>query len=393
MTYTERSTCRLCGGHRWITLLDFGQQYLVGFVKEADKNLPQAPLELMYCTECRLIQLRHTVSPDLMWRDYGYRSGVNATMRAALRDVVAEGLRFHTSGSWLDIGANDGTLLFYVPEGFRRVAVEPALNLQTALAEHAHEQHAAYFNADLFDTPRFHVITSCAMFYDLDNPHAFIRDIKTCLADDGVWINQISDTAQMVRQNAFDNICHEHACHYDIGTLERLYRDHGLMIVGVRLNDVNGGSLRVVAARQDSRFSGHQVGIMDVPTVTEQELQRFCNRTVRWKELMLGLLEAMWIKGPIWLYGASTKSAMFLQYLDQNHRFFAAADRNPHKHGLVMAGTWIPITNEETFRKARPAAALVGPWAFANEINDREAQTRANGTTFIYPLPDPRFVL
>src|SRR3990172_202705 len=302
-------------------------------------------------------------------------------------------MQYHTHGSWLDIGANDGTLLSYVPTSFHKVGVEPALNLTNHLARHAHEVHADYFSAGLISQPSFEIITSCAMFYDLDDPHRFIEDVKSCLAPDGIWINQLSDTAQMIQQNAFDNICHEHACHYDIATLDRLYRQHDLKIVGIRLNDVNGGSMRVAAAPNQSSFSAHQVGIMDVPAVSEQDLERFCQRGGKWKTLMLRLLDAVWSDGPIWIYGASTKAAMFLHYLDQNHRFVCAADRNPAKFGLVMAGTWIPITDEETFRKAKPAYALVGPWAFEKEILERERITRAHGTTFILPLPNPRFVL
>lgn len=388
-TYTERKTCRLCGSKDVMSLLNFGMQYLVGFLKETNRDWPQAPLDWMYCMDCHLLQLRHQVQGDLLWREYWYRSGVNKTMNDALQSVVRDGLQYHDEGAWLDIGANDGTLLSKVPREFAKIGVEPAFNLKPFCQEHADEVYSDYFTADLFVKPAFQVITSCAMFYDLENPHTFIEDIKSCLAPDGVWINQISDTAQMLKVNAFDNICHEHCCYYDVETITRLYNQHGLTVISYKLNDVNGGSLRVAAMKK--KVSGCTT--IGIPAVSEKDLTRFAQRVTRWKALMQQLLDGMEKEGAIWLYGASTKAAMWLQYLDESDKFIAAAERNPNKHGLVMAGTWIPITGEVELRQAKPAYAVVGPWAFRKEMLERETELRAGGTTLLFPLPHPEFAL
>lgn len=390
-TYERRETCRACNSKGLATLLNFGEQYLVNFVKERDESLPKAPLEWCQCMVCGLLQLRHTVDGDLLWRDYWYRSGVNASMRASLTDVVSDGLRYHGQGTWLDIGANDGTLLSLVPtDRFHKIGIEPALNLGPVLEEHADLAIMDYFRGDLVKAHSCQVVTSIAMFYDLDDPHQFIDGIQRVMTDDGVWINQLSDTAQMLKANAFDNICHEHVCYYDLATLKRLYADHGLTIYSVSLNDTNGGSIRVVAGRNPEpawSWSG-------VPSVTAGDVSRFCNRVVRWKDVMMQLILGGLMEGKaLWLYGASTKACMMLQYLDLNERFFACADRNPHKYGLRMAGTWIPITDEVTMRSAKPDFLVVGPWAFRKEFIEREEQLRATGTTMLFPLPNPELVL
>ena len=386
----ERSTCRVCEGSSLERVLDLGTHYLAGFVRERSDRLPKAPLDLVVCSDCGLVQLRHTVTPDLLWREYWYRSGINQTMRDALQDVVKDGLTYHERGTWLDIGANDGTLLSLVPAGFLKVGFEPAKNLLPWLTEHANLVVGDYFHTVDDLRGACQVITSCAMFYDLDDPNAIVADIVASLADNGVWINQLSHTPDMLAANAFDNICFEHVCYYDIEALHALYRRHGLFITSVKLNDLNGGSIRVAATKK--RTDACSLG--GVPRTRRDDLSAFAGRVVRWKALMERLLTSDLVaRGDIWLYGASTKASTFLQYLDLPGLFIAAAERNPAKHGLVTAGTWIPIRSEEEFREAAPAFALVGPWAFAREVTEREKDLRAHGTAFIFPLPDPRFVL
>jgi hypothetical protein len=174
-----------------------------------------------------------------------------------------------------------------------------------------------------------------------------------------------------------------------VTTLRPLYEAHGLVINGVTYNDVNGGSMRIFASKQ-GRWA--TVGL---PTVTEDDVLQFCNRVRRWKQLMTEALLDLpsTANGDVWIYGASTKGSTLLQYLSISDKFTAIADRNPAKHGLMMAGTWIPIVDEATMRKAKPSHLLVLPWAFRSEFIRREAALRATGTTMIYPLPSIEFVL
>lgn len=392
-TYVERLTCRSCKQPRLESVIHLGHQYLSNFVREKDESLPRSPLELVRCHDCGLLQLRHSIDGDLMWREYWYRSSINQTMRDALQDVVRDGLHHHHEGVWLDIGANDGYLLSRVTSRFTKIGCEPALNLIPALEEHADKTIADYFTAEraLEMADSYEVITSCAMFYDLDDPDRFVGDISQVLSPTGVWINQLSDAPTMLRQNAFDAICHEHLCYYDVPTLKHLYERHGLHIIGISHNDVNGGSVRITASKIYGHGDSPTLGIRPVDAF---EVQAFARRIREWKELMHNLLDMPIVRdSDVWGLGASTKGACMLQYLDRSDQIVAIGDRNPAKHGLMMAGTWIPVVDEITMRKALPRTVIPLIWAFEHEILERESALRAGGTRFLMPLPNPKFML
>lgn len=391
--HTERETCRACSARTLVPILDLGTQYLPRFVPEPDETLPRAPLRLVRCGDCGLLQLLDTVQPDLLYREFWYRSAVNATMREALTDLVAAGRKHHGRGAWLDIGANDGYLLSRVPDSFRKVACEPALNMREDLGEHADHVVSEYFSARVMDSEAFDVITSAAMFYDLDDPGPFLDDIRACLKRGGIWINQLNDSPTMMRANAFDAICHEHLCYYDIHTLNSLYANHGLRIVSMTHNDVNGGSIRVVAKRAEDVPPSEQLPMVGMPRVTEKDALAFATRTERWKEVFRSHLATWMMSGPVWCYGASTKGGTLLQYLNMPEAFEAVADKNPRKHGLRMVGSWTPIKDEIDFRAAKPRYAVVLPWAFREEFIKREEATRAAGTALVFPLPNLEVVV
>lgn len=385
--YETRTSCRACGHSQMGIVLSLGDQYVANFVKDVDLSLPRVPLNLVQCEACGLLQLRETTSPDILWRGhYWYRSGINATMREALWDVVHQGLGFVGAGVWLDIGANDGTLLGRVPQEFKKIGCEPSQSMIAHLEEHADKVVNDFFSAESVGEPA-DVITSCAMFYDLDDPGKFVADIAKTLTSDGIWINQLSNTPAMLEATAFDNICHEHVTYWDISGLQKLYEQHGLVIVSTSLNDVNGGSIRTVAAKRGSP------NVLGVPKIMPGAVKGFCDRTRRWKVLAQEVIDNLPSMTSLWAYGASTKGCTLLQYLNRNDKFVAIADRNPAKWGLRMAGSWIPIVEETHMRSARPSHLLVLPWAFADEFTAREAATRSAGTTMIYPLPNMEFVL
>ncbi len=393
---TKRTTCRACKEATLQPVLSLGNQYLVNFLPTIDLEAPKAPLDLMRCGSCGLLQLGHTVDPDRLFRDFWYRSSVNQTMRDALKDVVRTGLNWHRGGTWLDIGANDGYLLAEVPADFTKIACEPARNFKEELHKVADHVISDYFSADHDILHRVghgacNVITSVAMFYDLDDPDRFVADIAKCLSPEGIWINQLNDSPTMMKRNAFDSICHEHLCYYDVHTLNRIYQKHGLTILEVTYNEVNGGSVRVVAEK-----SGEAQGpsLIEHRKVSVRESAMFAERVTRWKQVMGDLVTGPLVqRGPLWCYGASTKGCVLLQYLDQPGAFRAIADRNPAKYGTYMTGTWLPVVCEADFRAEKPPYALVLPWAFKREFLVRERETMDEGTVFLLPLPSIELAL
>lgn len=399
--YTQRQTCRACGAAQFESVLDLGTQYLPRFVPEVDEKLPKAPLHLVRCGNCNMIQLEHTVEPDLLYRKFWYRTGINATMREAMEDIVEHVGKFRghlrkyrkRTGEqwWLDIGANDGYLLSRVDREYFRAACEPALNFKAELEEHSDKAIMDYFSIKATKGQLFDVITSAAMFYDLDNPHPFLADIHDSLDTGGIWVNQLNDAPTMLKMNAFDSICHEHVAYYDLHVLRDLYEQHDLKIVSITYNQVNGGSVRLFAMRAEDAEDYYTM--VDQPRAGAEQCRAFSRRIARWRDSMIELMDGM--RGSWWAYGASTKGSTLLQYLGQpaGNGVTAIADRNPRKHGLLMAGSWAPIYDEVTFRKAAPKFALVLPWTFKEEFNHREVETRDAGTRFVYPLPNPEIVL
>lgn len=384
--YTTRKDCRACGGSIEV-VLSLGDQYLPRFTKEIDLSLPKAPLSLARCAACGLLQLQHSVKPDAVFRDYWYQTSINKTMMNAMTDIVRDAVAYHRSGKWVDIGANDGYLLSQVPQSFQRIACEPSNQAEKA-KKHADLVVQNYFDGqEAFEDAK--IITSAAMFYDVEDPNQFVRNIHRCLADDGIWINQLNDSPTMLEKNDFAAICHEHLCYYDVRTLERIYRQNGMSIINVTQNDVNGGSVRITAVK--SNRPHQKADLMGYGSPSLSDVGEFAQRVIKWKANLTAVLHGL--GRPLWVYGASTKGMVMLQYLDLNDHFVAVADRNPAKFGLYMAGCWLPIVDEQTMRKEKPEYVLVLPYAFRKEFDEREKGLRSTGTTLIYPFPDVSFVL
>ena len=409
-----RITCRVCGGSL-DPVLSLGEHYVSAFPSPGEPDGIKAPLELVLCCHCRLLQLKHTVPADELYRNYWYLSGTNQTMRDALADIAnrAELLMHLQEGDRvLDIGCNDGTLLAsYKTGGIYRIGVDPAENLARLSHKVADKVVVGFFESepfrcdpDLKDHPP-KIITSIAMFYDLEDPNKFVSNVKAVMHPDGLWVVQMSYLPLMLKQNAFDNICHEHLEYYSLQSFEHLLESHALGVVDVELNDVNGGSFRVyvrnlsadenafgdatyrsLAAGRVRALRGEEIkmGLGDTQTYAE-----FALRVDRIRGDMVGFIQDQVGRGKkVYVYGASTKGNTLLQYFGlDNSVITAAAERNPNKWGRVTCGTHIPIISEDEARAAKPDYFLVLPWHFVEEFQAREKDYLMSVGRFILPMP------
>lgn len=406
--FWEINSCRSCGSKRLTEILNFGNVYVSSFLESGEEGF-KAPLELVLCEECKLLQLRYTVNPELLYRKYWYKSSVNETMKLHLENLVAKTLEYVKLKPWdvvVDIGANDGTLLRFLPENVTRIGFEPAFNLRREARKGGNIIISDFFSSEKYkewmggdeSMVKPKIIFCIAMFYDLDNPNKFLEDVKQILAEDGIFIIEQRYLPKMLEQNDIGNICHEHLEYYSLLSLKPLLERHGLEIFGTETNLVNGGSFRVyVKHKGASMFSSRETkdrllslmyceysfgldgkkAYLDFATTVESvkhEVHNFVK--LKHKEGKI-----------IHVYGASTKGNTILQYFGLDNTLIeAAAERDPRKYGKRTVGTHIPIVSEEESRR-RADYYLVLIWHFREAVIKREQKFLESGGKLIFPLP------
>ncbi len=391
MNVTRIDACRSCGHRDLATVLDLGNLAVSDFI-EPGQSLDRAPLELVRCTSCELVQLRHTVDRDRLYRTYHYRSGVNETMVAALKDVADEAMKLvplDYGDVVLDIGCNDGTLLRHFPNHVRKIGIDPS---DVATDAQQFDPFATSLVRDFFPPKGQHVphkckiITAIACFYDVDDPNAFIREAKRWLHDDGVLIVQFQDLVSMVNKNAFDNICHEHLTYWDYNAVSDLIERHALQITGIAFPSINGGSIRFV-------IQHHNASRVSLPKAYSFNLRSFAARIEALKHDTLRFLhEAKRTGKTVIGYAASTKANTLLQYYGIGPDLIEAfMERSPHKWGKTTV-TGIPIISEDEGRERNPAFLFVGAWQFADAFAKREHALLERGTQLVVPLPTLRLM-
>ncbi len=405
------TSCRVCGNDALAPVLSLGNQYVSDFVDTMTENA-SAPLELVICNAseggCGLLQLKHTADQGSLYRNYWYRSGINQTMRDALQDISnkATALVHLQAGDYIiDTGSNDNTLLkSYNSSDVHRVGFEPATNLMPYAQHPEITVINDFFSAAPFKektgNAKAKIITSIAMFYDLEDPNAFTADVASCLHADGLWIIQMAYLPSMLLDNIFDNICHEHLEYYSLLSLENLLHRHNLKVIDIELNDVNGGSYRTYITHEHNTatkpFEGaaerlealrNQEKTMQLDTLAPYH--DFAGSVEGIKEKVTSFIKAeKEASKTIYVYGASTKGNTLLQYFElDSNTITAAAERNPDKWGKKTVGTLIPIISEEEARAAKPDYFLVLPWHFLPEFKAREKDYLDAGGKFIVPLP------
>lgn len=413
MHLTYRQTCRVCGSDSLTPVIDLGEQYLQGsFVKEG-KELPpmrKIPCEIVRCNSmldeyaCGLLQMKHSVPPEILYAAYWYRSGTNDTMRNHLRGIAEQAAKLTAEAQAvvLDIGCNDGTLLKNYPSEFIKYGVDPSDVAQEAAGENLQVVQDIFPSKRLTEVisgRKIDIITSIAMFYDLENPVEFCRNIKKLLSENGIWTFEMSYMPRMLELNSYDTICHEHLEYYSLAAIEKIIKIAGLRLFEISFNDINGGSIRCLATHEannkyDSIENRHYINQVrgrefDLELDTDAPYIEFQQRIEKERDALRSLLIDLKRGGKrIHIYGASTKGNTILQFCGINDEIIeCAAERNPDKYGARTLGTNIPIVSEAESRAMNPDYYLVLPWHFKAEFVEREREMLEKGVGFIFPLP------
>ena len=410
-SFREISACRICGNRALEAIISLGEQTLTGvFPKTRDEVITKGPLDLVRCVgddACGLVQLRHSYNQTEMYGDnYGYRSGLNASMVRHLSEKVARLVARYAPAEGsvvLDIGSNDGTLLSRYSPSLVRVGMDPTARNFSEFYPAEAVVVPDFFSASNFRSAmgerKAAIVTSIAMFYDLEQPMEFVRDVASILAPEGVWHFEQSYLPLMLQACAYDTICHEHLEYYALSQIAWMVRRCGLKVVDVESNNINGGSFAVTVAREESTVPINESavsGMLAKEKILQSAtpFQEFARKVVLHREELLGTLEKLRKDGlSILGYGASTKGNVILQYCGLSEREIPAiAEVNPEKFGRYTPGTRIPIISEAEAHAHKPDCFLVMPWHFRDNLLEREVSFLQKGGKMLFPLPEIQLI-
>lgn len=425
---THRITnCRICGNPNLTKILDLGEQTLSGIFPDKPELEHKSPLGLVKCSKelgpegiqlsCEHVQMEYTFTPEVMYGDdYGYRSGLNKSMVNHLKGRVDEiTQRFENNPRVsledgdvvLDIAGNDGTTLGFYPDNLRKINIDPTSKKFEKYQPEGVESVADFFGADAYlkvfgdhsydqsrmfpiDAKQAKVVTAFSMFYDLEDPMQFLRELVYILDKDGLVVFEQSYMPLMFDRLAYDTVCHEHLSYYSLKQFDFMFKRVGLKIVDVSFNDCNGGSFVVTAAHQSSNRWDECTELIDRILQIEKDGKYDEDSTWhQWSEIINHSRTQLQqiIKGKkVAALGASTKGNVVLQYCGLGpDDIEVVGDVNPDKDGCYTPGTWIPITDEDTVLAGDYDYYLVLPWHFKEFFINNP---KFKGKTLLFPLPE-----
>ena len=396
--------CRSCNSKKLSKLFSLGRLSFTGkFAKNEKKNIPRAELGLVICKNCELVQLSKNFNLKYLYSsDYGYRTGINKTMTSHMKNIVKKAqsiAKVKKSDAVLDIASNDGTLLNFYKKGIYTVGIDPTINKFKNHYKNINLKKSKFFSKKeiVIRTKRkFKVISALSVFYDIEKPHKFLKDVYNLLDDDGIFILEQADLQSIIKLKMFDTICHEHLEYYSHKVILNLLKKNNLILFDYKKNDINGGSTQYYIKKYNNTsikiknqkikrllFDERKYRLNEISTY-----KSFFKNIQRTKFQLLKLLKKIKKDNKtIHGYGASTKGNVLLQYFGINKNYIDfISDRNPKKKGSYTPNTKIKIVSEHFSRSKKPNYYLVLPWHFKKEILMREKLQRKY-SKFIFPLP------
>lgn len=408
--YKEIKFCRICHSNNLINVLSLGTQCLTGiFPKKVGEKITKGPLELVWCQDCTLLQMKQSYSlVEMYGSTYGYRSGLNLSMSQHLKQKIKfleDYVKLKKNDLIIDIGSNDGTLLNACNQNLIKVGVDPLAKKFKKFYKKNIYIIPEFFSYDKFNekfpNKKAKLITSIAMFYDLEDPRKFVEDVFLSLEDEGIWHFEQSYMPSMLRTNAYDTICHEHLEFYSFKVVKNLVESCGLRVVDVEMNSINGGSFAVSVSKKNAKHKSNKSLInwmlkqeKDMGLDTIEPYKDFEKRVYLHRENLKGLINALVSTGgKIAGYGASTKGNVLLQFCNIGKKQIPfIADVNKDKFGAYTPGSSIPIVSEKELFLKNPDYLLVLPWHFKHGILQKEKKFVKKGGKFIFPLPEIEIV-
>ena len=396
--------CRNCKKKKLIKLFSLGKLHFTGKFEKDGRKIKSGYLTLVICKHCKLVQLDRNFNLKYLYnKDYGYMSGINQTMRNHLKNVVEvakKKVELKNGDNVLDVASNDGTLLNYYPKKrVVTVGVDPVLNKFKSNYNNINYSFAKFFDLRILKhkifKKKFKIISALSVFYDLENPNKFLRDVSKVLHPEGVFILEFADLKSIIKNNIFDTICHEHLEYYSVFVIKKMLKKHGLKIIDYKTNKINGGSSLFFISFENLKKKNLE---NKISKIIAKEIKLGLNNPRFYKKFFNNILKIgrtikikldneIDNKKIIHGYGASTKGNVLIEFFKLKKYLKYICDRNPKKVGLRTPGTNIKIISEKRSRSLKPDYYFVLPWHFKKEILLREKKIRKTGTKFIFPLP------
>jgi len=400
------TACRVCGSEDLKLIFDLGNQVMTGvFPSTRDMKITSGPVELVKCSgegRCGLVQLKQSYDlAEMYGMNYGYRTGLNASMAKHIEDkmqAILSSCSLQPGDLIIDIGSNDATGLKAYPQDiYELVGVDPSGAKFAEYYPRSVSLIPKFFSADVirekYGEKKAKVITSFSMFYDLEDPVQFAKEVSSILDEGGVWVFEQSYLPAMLEANSFDTICHEHLDFYALKQIVYILDCAEMRVIDVEFNDINGGSFSVSAVKKESSRCSN---IEKINNILNHEIslgledldcyKRFVGRVEAGKAELIEFLQKVKNEGKkVAGLGASTKGNVLLQYYGINEDLLPMiGDVNPDKHGSFTPGTLIPITSEEQVLNSNPDFLLILPWHFKKFF---ESNPKMSGRTLVFPLP------
>jgi len=406
MKIKKITNCRCCYSKDLKSFINFGNMALTTeFPTKKNNFYKKIPMQLVICEKCKLFQLQHNYELSKLYnKNYGYKSGINKSMKKHLTSITSDAQKkcnLKDKDVVLDIASNDGTLLnSYKKKNIYKIGIDPVIEKFKKNYSKKIITYPGFFSKKNFlklsKNKKAKIITSIAVFYDIPDPNTFVSEVKEILSNDGIWIMEQSYFPFLVKNNAYDSICHEHLSYFMYRQLNLILLKNNLKVFDVKFNEMNGGSFRLFISHSDfkgkinskniSKLINYEKSIFNKFSQTKK---KFKNDILISKKKLVSLLKKFKKEDKLChIYGASTKGNVVLQYCNLDKKLLPfAAERNPDKYGRFTPGTFIPIISEIESRKMQPDFYLVMPWHFKKEIISREQNFLKNGGKLIFPLP------
>lgn len=408
-----RSDCRLCGSKNLVNIWSFGQTPLANsYVRQEDTNQPEvfAPLEVVQCQTCHLVQLRHVVDPVVLFANYLYVSSTSPTFIRHFHDYAERLISYFkltSSDLVVDVGSNDGILLQPLKQrGIRTLGIEPAKNIAALANAAGIETISEFFTPALArqlvqEKGHAKVISANNVFAHTDDIQPFVEAVKALLAPDGAYVFEVQYLGDLVAKNLFDIVYHEHLCYYHVRPLVSFFAQAGMEVFDVERPSVHGGSIRVYVQHQggphvrQARLAAilHEEEQQGLNTLTPY--QSFAARIADNKAMLVRLLRQLKAAGKrIVGYGAPAKATtlMYAFGIDGSLIDYIVDDDATFKQGRAMPGTHIPITSPSRLYADAPDYCLILAWNFAESIMKNHQRFIDQGGKFIVPVPKPAII-